>query len=174
MSASKPEEKRQPLQGGDEGVEQTVADAIIRLARRDAKSADVSTVAKKVTRDTDIDTIEAAFNYVWKKFPYVNDPEGVEYVTAPVHVLNGRAKYMDCDDMTTLLASILLNLGYVVVVVVISWDKGRCDGSYCPFTHVYLMVDLPGHGYMPLDPVKKDKGFGYAYAPIIRRKIIKV
>lgn len=175
MSVENPKRVERPLKSGDAGVNDTVHDAIIRLARRDAKSADVKALAKKLKEDSDIETIYAVYTYVWKKFPYINDPAGEEHVTAPALALNGKAEYMDCDDLTTLLLSLLLALGYECAIIVISWDRERCDGSFCPFTHVFLMVDCPGtDGYIPLDPVKKEKGFGFAYAPIIRRKLYEV
>lgn len=157
---------------GDAGVEQTVWH-MARLAKRDASNPTIIAIAKKHKKKTDIDTFKSLFDYVYTNYPYVSDPDRKEFVSAPIEIINKSAQYCDCDDLTTLLCSLLIALKYKVVIKTIAWDKERCDSDSCPFSHVYLMVEFDGK-YMPLDPVKEQEGFGAEQAPVFRAKNWKV
>ena len=158
---------------GDDGVEQTVWH-MARLAKRDSTNKIITTIANKYKKSTDIDTIKALFDYVYTTYLYVSDPDRKEFVSAPVEIVNKSATYCDCDDLTTLLCSLLIALKYKVVIKTIAWDKERCDSHNCPFSHVYLMVLINNKYYTPLDPVKEKEGFGAEQAPVFRAKIWKV
>lgn len=173
MPTASPNIVTRPLLPGDKGVEQTVYH-MSRLARRDVDNNIVKFYVKKFKQRDDIDTVYAVYNHVYKSFKYVEDPEGIEYVSAPVWVIAETVPYRDCDDLTTFLCCLLMALGFKVCIKTISWDYDRCDGNFCPFTHVYLMVLLEDKYWVPLDPVKKKDGFGKEHAPIIRMKNWKV
>jgi len=176
MSREHPEETIEELKPGDAGVRQTVG-KMIEFGLEDSTDEFVIRAAKKLKGKTDIETVKNVFDFVWKTFPYEKDPEGKEYVTAPILLLKMQYEYCDCDDMTTLLIALLAALKYEVAVKVISWDRARCEGAWCPFTHVYLMCYLPDeNGWIALDPVQKASGFGIERPPqpIIRHQYYKV
>jgi len=172
MSKANPIEKSEPLKAGDPGVIQTVG-KIAKFGLRDSKDPQIIEIAESKRGATDFETIEKIYNWVWKTFDYEKDPDDEEYVTAPIHLVNFNYEYCDCDDLTTLLVALLIALDFEVVVKVISWDRSRCEGSFCPFTHVYLYVWVPSlDGWLPLDAVQKNNGFGVEKPPqpIIRQK----
>lgn len=176
MSKSNPVEKSVTLKAGDAGVIQTVTQ-IARLGVRDSKDPQIIEIAESKRGATDALTIEKIYNWVWKTFDYEPDPADEEYVTAPIHLVNFNYEYCDCDDLTALLVALLTALDYEVVIKVISWDRSRCEGSFCPFTHVYLYVWLNDeNAWLPLDAVQKNNGFGIEKPPqpIIRQKYFSV
>lgn len=176
MSKSNPVEKSVTLKAGDAGVIQTVTQ-IARLGLRDSKDPQIIEIAESKRGATDALTVEKIYNWVWKTFDYEPDPSDEEYVTAPVHLVNSNYEYCDCDDLTTLLVALLTALDFEVVVKVISWDRSRCEGSFCPFTHVYLYVWLNDeNAWLSLDAVQKNNGFGVEKPPqpIIRQRYFSV
>ena len=176
MSKSNPVEKSVTLKAGDAGVIQTVTQ-IARLGIRDSKDPQIIEIAESKRGATDALTVEKIYNWVWKTFDYEPDPSDEEYVTAPVHLVNFNYEYCDCDDLTTLLVALLTALDFEVVIKVISWDRSRCEGSFCPFTHVYLYVWLNDeNAWLSLDAVQKNNGFGVEKPPqpIIRQRYFSV
>lgn len=164
---------KRELLPGDVGVEQTVWH-MRRLALRDSTNKTIVAIAKKHKKDNDIDTLKSLFDYVYKTYAYESDPLKKEFVSSPIEIVNKTAKYCDCDDLTTLLCSLLIALKYKVVIKTIAWDEERCDSNSCPFSHVYMMVLIDGKYYMPLDPVKESEGFGAEQAPVFRANVWKV
>lgn len=165
------------LKDGDAGVLKQTVPKMIKLALRDSGEPIVVDTANKLKGATDFETVENVFNFVWKNFPYIPDPPTAEYVTAPIHLLNKDYKYCDCDDLTILLISLLEALGFETQVKVIAWNRKKCDGDICPFTHVYLMCFIPSlDGFIALDAVQKQHGFGQETppTPIIRQNLTKV
>lgn len=165
------------LKDGDIGVLKQTVPKMIYLAKRDVNEPIVVDTAKALKGNTDIETVQNVFEFVYKNFPYKSDPPNAEYVTAPVHLLSKDYKYCDCDDLTILLISLLLVLGFEMHVKVIAWNRKKCEGDVCPFTHVYLICYIPSlKGYIALDAVQKEAGFGQENppSPIIRQHLTKV
>lgn len=163
--------ERAKLQPGDRGVTQTIA-LMRRYARNDAQIPEITAIAKRAKRKSSIATLKALYNYVIRKHAYRNDPKQTELVRSPRHMVTRREhRAGDCDDLSTLLAALLLAAGYRTAYKVIAWDykRGRA------FTHVYVLVYLPDvKRWMPLDPVMKTQGFGRERAPIIRRRVYPI
>ena len=171
MSRENPKEVVVQLKPGDKGVVTQTVPKMIELGMRDAKDPFIIKIAKGKEGATDVETVENIYNWVWKTFPYEKDPDDAEYVTAPIHLVNFNYEHCDCDDMTTLLIALLDSLGFRMYIKTIAWDKKRCTKNDCPFTHVYLVVEIPSlDGYVALDAVQKSKGFGRENppTPIIR------
>ncbi len=152
---------------GDAAIDAIVAH-MARLARRDSQTHYIPELARKLRSADDYTTARTVFYFIADLFTYKGDPQGYEYLVAPVHsLLLGEG---DCDCMTTALAAVLMAAGFEVAFVVIAWDKKRCTSYGCPFTHVYLLVYIREIGWIPLDPVMGREGFAREKAPIIRRK----
>src|SRR3990167_6490624 len=89
----------------------------------------------------------AIYYFVKQRVRYMNDPDGVELLKAPLKTLETRSG--DCDDIATLLATMLMSAGKAVRFAVGSFssDRGRPVWS-----HVYVEVLTP-HGVIVIDPV---------------------
>lgn len=172
---------------GDAAIMKTL-DHMVRLARRDARTPDVRTLAQKLsasckgkTPQKEFCKVKAAFDWVVDNIEYkydhehvvdyadVENPNATEFLIAPKHqlgVLTG-----DCDDMSMMLASLLGAMGFQVKFKVIAW-RGR------EYTHVYVEVFMPNvdgeYRWIPLDPVAGSKGFAWEKAPVIRKHIVDV
>lgn len=157
---------------GDQGIYQTMY--LMRdLARRDARDERIIALARKHQGKTDIETAYNIFMWMVKKFPYKSDPTTSEFVNAPVHTLfetmHDEYPYRDCDDFSAAYASLLKAVGFKEQYFkAIAWRKHD-------YTHVYNYVYFPSiKGYLPIDLVMKDKGFGAQKLPQIRSMHIKV
>lgn len=148
--------RQKPLYVGDDGVLQTLLE-MERLVLRDANDPQIKAKVRELKGKSDRETVTNIYNFVWKNWSYKSDPAKEEHITAPVHLLNncGRlfgCKHVDCDDYSMLLSCLLVAAGYDTAFRVLSWRAKH-------FTHVYVMVSLPGEeGMLPLDAVMKDKG----------------
>jgi transglutaminase-like putative cysteine protease len=173
---------------GDAAITKTL-DHMIRLARRDARTPDVRTLAKKLSTHcegmTDVQKefckVKAAFDWVVDNIDYkfdhqhvtewadVKNPATTEFLIAPKHQLG--VLVGDCDDMSMMLAAILGAMGFKVKYKVIAW-RGQ------DFTHVYVEVLMPNaageYRWFPMDPVAGNSGFAWEKSPVIRKKVVDV
>lgn len=160
--------KRYRLADGDAGIEETVRH-MIRLARRDATDPAIKKIVKGFDCCCDDCAVQDAFRYVVDNVPYIPDPKEHEFVVAPRYLASGQWPGGDCDDLSTLLATLLLALptkrNRKVWMKTIAWRRWE-------YTHVYVMTELPSIGgkVIPLDPVMGHKGFGAEKQPVIRHK----
>lgn len=153
---------------GDAGVDKTIEE-MSRMARSDASSTELQRVIAQFRGD-DWGFLQDAFRYVVKTVPYISDPEGQEFVVAPRHLIAKRWVGGDCDDMSTLLAALLLAAGRKCWFKTIEW-KPDVSG----FTHVYLLGEVPSLQLaIPLDAVKGATGFGWEKRPYRRAKVYPV
>lgn len=163
--------RSETLLTGDDGTYQTLS-RMSEFVLRDYKKKEFSAAVKKLERDNEHDTIESIFNFVVKNYPFRDDPKTAEFITAPIITLQKASpfEYQDCDDLSMLLAALLMNAGFKVRWKVISW---RDTVPKHAFTHVYLIVKTKD-GWMPLDPTLKEKGFARERAPINRAVTVDV
>lgn len=102
-------------------------------------------------------------DYVKRKVRYVRDPEGVEYLQDPLdlikHLQEGTAQG-DCDDMSLLIASLLLSIGHLPFFRAVRYSQPV--GNY---NHIYVVVYEKNHRERPrrivLDAILKDKVIGF-------------
>ena len=73
--------------------------------------------------------IAALFSFVRDRIRYVLDPNDVETLSSPRHLLKNRSG--DCDDLVTLLAALLEAIGHPTRFVAVGFQPGA-------LTHVYL------------------------------------
>lgn len=90
--------------------------------------------------------IGTLFNFVRSNIRYIQDINNVETIRDPLATLQlGRG---DCDDMVTLLSTLLETIGYTTKFVAIGFQAGYFD-------HVYLEVIEPDSGsWLALDPTE--------------------
>lgn len=155
------------LAGGSAGTMQTLAQ-MRRLAREGARSpivrgivASVLDSARVLPHDLRGET-DALFRYVRDAIRFVRDPVGVEYLQGAEETL--RIGVGDCDDKSTLLASMLQSIGHDGVRFrVIGADPTRPHS----FTHVYVVDRVNGLD-IPLDTTYLENGLGWQHpAPSI-------
>lgn len=147
----------------DEIVQQTM-EKMRELAIRDSKSPMIQQIADKIRCCCSYKMAKKAFEIVVEKVKYVADPEGMEFVRAPIHCLEqGKG---DCDDMSCLFASIMHSLDIPVMFKAIAWRRHE-------FTHVYCLIYCDKiDKWIVCDPVIKR--FGKEKQGIIRDKLVYV
>jgi transglutaminase-like putative cysteine protease len=99
----------------------------------------------------------AIYYAVIKKTRYCNDPRVTELVKKPAWVIKqiaqGARPSLDCDDLTALLAALLLSLGREVRIATVAFRNAFHNGER-QYSHVYLEVKEPRtNRWLTLDPV---------------------
>ena len=119
---------------------------------------------KDVPPRDDWAAVQAIFEWVRKNIRYTKDPvstnklNNVELVHHPAALL--RLKIGDCDDMATLLASMLLRAG-----IPAKFRAIKTGGKH--FRHVYVLAKV-NNTWIPLDPTTdKPLGWEYPYACLL-------
>ena len=98
--------------------------------------------------------LAGAFNYVRDKVRYTRDIHDVELFQKADRTLD--LEIGDCDDIAILLGSILGNIGYPLLIRVISTGGPQ-------FHHVYLVAGIPPHApteWVALD-ASQNEGAGW-------------
>lgn len=105
--------------------------------------------------------ILAVYYFVLAACRYMNDPRQIELVRAPwqvvADILAGRRPSLDCDDMVTLIAALLLAIGREVRIVTVAFRDMFFNGKR-QYQHVVLQVREPRSGvWILLDPVAAEE-----------------
>lgn len=98
--------------------------------------------------------IDALYRYVRENVRYTRDTYMLELLQRPDRTLQLRIG--DCDDLTILLASLYMSIGYAVMLRII----GLGGNTY---QHIYLVVGIPPEepeDWIPVDP-SRDEGPGW-------------
>lgn len=103
----------------------------------------------------------ACFYFVLQKTRYMRDPRRTELVKAPwllsKQILDGHRPSIDCDELSTLLAAMCMQLGAKVEFVTVAFTD-QFYGGRRQFSHVFLRVLEPRTGvWIVLDPVAAEK-----------------
>lgn len=110
------------------------------------------------------DEARAIGEYVRKKVRYVRDIRGVETLIDPVTMIDqlqrGEAQG-DCDDMSLLIASMLLSIGHSPFFRIVKYNKAAHG-----FSHIYVVDYDRNHGErekrrISLDAIMKRNPIGY-------------
>jgi len=143
-----------------EGTPQTVA-AMINAAKGDRgeRSLAVRRAAEGVVsglREKDYNgEIAALYYWVCAHKRYTHDPTHVELVKDPLASLEEIQRFgkatLDCDDLSTLLAALLMSIGVRVQIVTV--DFKSCTGQD-NFSHVFTVAQDPkSKTWLVVDPV---------------------
>ena len=104
--------------------------------------------------------IRAIFAFVRRNVRYTRDPPDLDFYQRARRILQTKAG--DCDDMTIILGSLLMTVGYPTRFKVVAV---RPPGAPTPpdFNHIYLLVGVPPRDpqqWVPLDAsVNKPPGW---------------
>lgn len=148
---------------------------MVRSSREDpfVREVALDIIRKANVREKDRRGIALAIHaWVQRHIQYVNDPTDVEFLILPSVMLRkilaqGHGSG-DCDDMVLTEAGLLQSLGINTRSVIIKADK-RDPRQW---SHIYLEADVGG--WMPLDPIMKDKPPGWAPPKYYAKKVIPV
>ena len=105
--------------------------------------------------------ILAVYYAVVRRTRYANDPRSVELVKKPGwvvrQILAGQVPSLDCDDLVTLQAALLLSLGREVRAVTAAFGDSFFGGER-QYSHVYMQVREPrSRSWITLDPVAAEE-----------------
>lgn len=106
-----------------------------------------------VPEKDEMSEIDALFNFVRDNIRYTRDVHGVETLANPAITL--QRKVGDCDDKTTLFATLAEAIGYPTQLVMAGYYGSR------DFEHVYCRV-LTSQGWLDADTTEK---FPLGFAP---------
>lgn len=146
--------------GDFRGAPQTV-ETIKRYALESQRDPSVRMFAEQVVQHLGpkdyLSEALALYYAVVRSTRYANDPRTVELVKKPTWVVNqiraGARPSLDCDDLTALLAALLLSLGREVRVVTVAFNNAFHNGQR-QYSHVFLQVREPRTAkWVVLDPV---------------------
>jgi hypothetical protein len=87
-----------------------------------------------------------------------------ELLQSPVKTVKLRAG--DCDDHSSLLAALLMAIGFQVRFKTVAADKSQPQ----QFTHVYAEVNIPGRGWVPADTTVAQSVLGWRPLNVTRQK----
>ena len=111
--------------------------------------------------------LRAHFEYVSRTIRYTPDPSNTEVLYGPQYILSHHAG--DCDDMATLLASLLRAIGWPGRL----WFKAiSTTENPASFSHVYLVAQL-GAQVVPMDASVRAP-FGWEYPGAVLVKLVEV
>lgn len=120
-----------------------------------------------------LDEAVAIGEYVQRNMKYMKDPVDQELLQDPVMIVEdmerGEARG-DCDDMSLVIATLLLSLGIRPWFKVVRWKKASGH-----FNHIYVCVHEMNYGqkrqWLPIDAIVKDKPIGYELSSVSSDKI---
>ena len=156
----------EPLLSGDAGVEQTVA-VMRELVDEALRDPSIIRLAADIVRGVpafdDYAEANALYDWVKQHIRFTKDPVNKEKLYPPAELLKIRAG--DCDDISMLLSTLLMAVGYPARLMTIA-----TPGAPDQFSHVYVEAEIPpgsGH-WIAVDPARADSEFGIA-PPITTR-----
>jgi hypothetical protein len=146
---------RAPLMGGDPGVAQTI-DQMRNLVDEALRDPSILRQAKDIVSNVpafdDYSEAQALYNWVRQNIRFTKDPVNKETLYPPSELLQIRSG--DCDDISMLLATLLMAIGYPARLMTVA-----ANGD--DFSHVYVEGQINGQ-WIPLDPARSDSQFGVA------------
>lgn len=161
--------KTKPLSGGERGNLQTVR-FMVSEVRKNSRHPYIRQKAIEIVANSGISShdevgeAQAIGSWVQKKVRYLKDPNGTEYLMHPLTLLDqisiGRGMG-DCDDMSLLIATLLLAIGHDPVFRTVRYY--RSDG---PYDHIYVVDYVRDYRSkkrvrIPIDAIVKDQPIGH-------------
>jgi Transglutaminase-like superfamily len=157
---------RAPLLSGDAGVEQTIQQirGLVDEALRDPQIIRTATdIVRGVPAFDDYAEARALYDWVHRNIRFTKDPVNKEKLYPPAELLKIRAG--DCDDISMLLGTFLMAVGYPARLVTVAAVESAPD----QFSHVYVEGQING-AWIPMDPARYDSEFGVAPPQVFRAR----
>lgn len=153
---------------GERGSLDTV-DLMVKIARKESQQIYVRDFALAILNlfqtesHNHLDEAIAIATYIQRKVRYVKDIDNVEMLTQPQifikALIAGQNVYGDCDDMSLLLATLLLSIGIKPSFKIVRWRDESGN-----FNHIYVEVEESNYKQKPvktaLDCIIKDRPIG--------------
>lgn len=103
----------------------------------------------------------AAYQFALQRTRYMRDPRTVELVRAPYvvsqQILNGETPSLDCDDLSTLIASWVMEMGGQARFATVAFRDMFYEGRR-QYSHVYVEAFEPRSSqWITLDPVAAER-----------------
>lgn len=168
MIGEPPKSETSLLREGKQGNLDTVS-FMKRVARERAGHPKIQKLARAILLSEHVPSShyatesKAIGRFVQRVMRYLRDPSGYEQLQDPLLMIDDIQKGMaqgDCDDMSLLIATLLLAIGHDPKFRVV-----RYRGSHGPFNHIYVVDYEKNHGGKPerivLDAIIKDQLIGY-------------
>ena len=173
-----PSETRRPLLKGLRGNYQTV-DLIKKIAHKRKSHPMIRKLAENIIKEyrtNSQDFMNEAYaigDWVKLNLPYAKDPKGVESLKDPLTMIDQLQRgemYGDCDDMSLLIATLLLSIGHQPYLCIVRY-KGVKRG----FQHIYVCTYEKNHHQkrerLVLDAIVKDRHTGWEVDHILKKEI---
>jgi hypothetical protein len=166
---------------GEQGNLATIS-IMSSVARKKSTDPLVRQLAIKILNESDtkshnhLDEAIAIGEWVKNNIRYMKDPHGTELLQDPILMIEKCEKGEcrgDCDDMSLLVATLLISIGIQPFFKIVRWTKK--DGNY---NHIYIVVK-EGNYKEPkrefvIDPIIKDRPIGFENKPFASFNLIKV
>ena len=103
----------------------------------------------------------ALYNLLLQRCRYMRDPRTVELVRAPYlvaqEILQGGRPNLDCDELSAMLAALILSVGGSTRFVTVAFRNAFFNGQR-QYSHVFAQALEPRTGlWIVLDPVAAEK-----------------
>lgn len=155
--------------GSGEKANIKTAKFMAKVAREEARLPLVRSLALKILDYENVDShnyleeAKAIGRFVQKHVRYVKDLNGVEQLHSPsdmIHAIRRGDARGDCDDMSLLIATLLLSIGHNPTFRLVRYNERSPS-----FNHIYV-VDYTrdpfnGNKRVVLDAIVKDKPIGH-------------
>jgi Transglutaminase-like superfamily len=161
---------RTALLAGTDGTAQTV-DVMRQLVDQAITNQQFVRFAIDIVRNVaahdELAEVQQVYSWVLANIRFTKDPVAKEVLRPPAEMLKLRAG--DCDDISTLMAALLLSLGYPARLVTIAADPS----APTEFSHVYVEAEVsPGSGqWLALDAARPGAQFGVEPPDYYRKRV---
>ena len=153
------------IPSGDAGTLRTL-DEMVKLVRRWKKDAGIWKLSRQIVQPVPAHDyrgeVDAIFHWVKRNIRYTQDVRDVETLATPKATLEARAG--DCDDMATLLATLLESVGHPARFIAVSFPGEA-------FSHVIAETRI-GPSWVALDTTVAKATVGWR-PPGIDRTMIR-
>jgi len=170
--------KKKSLARGARGNYKTV-DYMRKIARKVNGHPEIRQLAENIlnyysTPDMYyFDEALAIGDYVKKFVRYVRDPHGIEMLTDPLTMIDklkrGEA-FGDCDDMSLLIATLLLSIGHEPYFAIVKYNK-----DFKSYQHIYVVVYTKNMGEkkdrrLSIDAIAKQYPIGFEVPSAVKKE----
>lgn len=140
-------------------VEKDTIPAIRRIIKQNYPA--VQQLSYSLKAKTDQQTFQNIWNWVRQNIKYKNDEQGKEQLRRPQRTLYDAQG--DCDDMSIVISSILINLGYKHELIIAAYKKPD------QWQHIYPVAYSHDKKRYIIDCVPEIPHFNYEAKPIINQ-----
>ena len=158
--------------GGGVNANLKTIELMKKIARKESGDPSIRQLAinilnnKKVGSHQYIDEAKALAEWVQRAIPYVMDCNGIEQLHSPIMIIkkiqNGETFRGDCDDMSLMLATLLLSIGHKPFFKCVRYKT--TDPKAC-YNHIYVVEKAKNYPFkeqvIVMDCIHKDKNIGY-------------